>query len=67
LYTFIRVHAHQYAAVQALCRVLQVSRSAYYSWKPGREGLADEKKKAVEQQVISIFEEHRRRYGVRRE
>lgn len=50
-----------------LCRVLKVSRSAYYGWKQQPQGaIADEKKKAIEQQVISIFKEHRRRYGARR-
>lgn len=53
--------------MQLLCRVLGVSRSAYYSWKEQQQaGVADEKKKAVEQQVLSIFKEHRRRYGARR-
>src|SRR5687768_10725236 len=40
--------------------------SAYYSWKEQQQGVANEKKKAVEQQVISVFKEHRRRYGARR-
>jgi putative transposase len=53
--------------VQVLCQVLGVSRSAYYSWKQQKqEGAADQKKKAVEQEVIGVFEQHRRRYGVRR-
>jgi len=60
------VHANCYA-VQVLCRVLGGSRSAYYSWKEQQQGaVVDEKKKVVEQQVISIFKEHRRRYGARR-
>ena len=35
--------------------VLKVSRSAYYSWKEQKFACADEKKKEVEQTVISIF------------
>jgi transposase InsO family protein len=49
-----------------LCRVLGVSRSAYYSCKQHKQDVADEKKKAIEQQIISVFKEHRRRYGARR-
>jgi len=65
VYRFIKAHSNEYA-VQVLCRVLEVSRSAYYSWQGQQQGVAVEKKKAVEQQVISIFQEHRRRYGARR-
>ena len=65
LYGFIKAHADYYA-VQVLCRVLGVSRSAYYSWQQQQQGVVDEKKKALEQQIISVFKEHRRRYGVRR-
>lgn len=49
-----------------LCRVLGVSRSAYYSWQQQKQKVADEKKKVIERQVISVFQEHRRRYGARR-
>lgn len=50
------------------CQILKVSRSAYYSWieKKCAGWDASEKKKEMEQSVISIFKEHRRRYGVRR-
>jgi putative transposase len=66
LYRFIALHAHCYA-VQVLCRVLGVSRSAYYSWQQHKQGLAaGEKKKEVEQSIINVFKEHRRRYGARR-
>jgi putative transposase len=60
------VHSNEYA-VQVLCRVLGVSRSAYYSWQAQQAGIAaGEKKKEMEQHIISVFREHRRRYGVRR-
>jgi transposase InsO family protein len=48
------------------CRMLKVSRSAYYSWIQKKCAGDDEKKKEMEQSVICIFKEHRRRYGVRR-
>jgi putative transposase len=66
LYEFIKAHAPLYpVAIQ--CAVLKVSRSAYYSWQQHMQALAaTEKNKAIEQQVISVFKEHHRRYGVRR-
>ena len=67
MYGFIEAHAPHYP-VQVLCRVLGVSRSAYYSWKEHQEGstAGGENSKAIAQQIIGIFQEHRRRYGVRR-
>lgn len=50
-----------------MCRLLAVSRSAYYQWlQVGRERDAGEKKKTLEDRIVSVFGEHRRRYGVRR-
>jgi putative transposase len=46
--------------------VLGVCRSAYYSWKQHQQGGSGQNNKAVEQEVIRIFQQHRRRYGVRR-
>jgi len=67
VYAFIEVHANCYPVI-VQCQILKVSRSAYYSWKEKKcaGGDADEKKKEMEQTVISIFKEHLRRYGVRR-
>ena len=50
-----------------MCRLLNVSRSAYYQWlQTGKERDAGEKKKTLEERIVRIFQEHRRRYGVRR-
>jgi len=50
-----------------MCRLLGVSRSAYYNWIGAIEtNKAGEKKKEVEDHIIHIFQEHRCRYGVRR-
>ena len=65
MYSFIKVHAYCYP-VEVQCRLLKVSRSAYYSYIHKKCDGAGEKKKEMEQNVISIFKEHRRRYGVRR-
>lgn len=50
-----------------MCRILGASRSAYYGWVARKKrSRAGEKKKEVETLIISIFSEHRRRYGIRR-
>lgn len=49
-----------------LCRVLGVSRSAYYNWQQQKASAAEQKKKEMEQSIIDVFEDHRRRYGTRR-
>lgn len=46
--------------------MLKVSRSAYYSWNEQKQRMAGEKKNEMEQSIIRVFREHRRRYGVRR-
>jgi len=53
-------------AAAHLCRVLRVSRSAYYAWRkdqPSARALADYQLKPM---IRSIFQEHKRRYGARR-
>jgi putative transposase len=47
-----------------LCKVMQVSRSAYYQWL--EEKQSSEKELHLEQQVVEVFREHKRRYGIRR-
>ena len=50
-----------------MCRLLAVSRSAYYQWlQAGKETEAGEKKNALANRIVCIFQEHRCRYGVRR-
>jgi putative transposase len=52
--------------VQLQCKVLGVSRSAYYNWVSGKTHQPNQSTKRMEQQVIEVFQEHRRRYGSRR-
>ena len=51
-----------------LCRVLHASRSAYYQWRMKRKDKqANPSTQAnMESLIIETFQEHRRRYGVRR-
>lgn len=52
--------------VQELCKVLGVSRSAYYAWRSGQSYRLKDSKAEISQRVKSVFEEHLGRYGSRR-
>lgn len=53
-------------SVDKVCRLLQVSRSAYYDFgRRNREGTS-QVKKAQAEAVAQVFWEHKRRYGQRR-
>lgn len=52
--------------VQELCKVLGVSRSAYYAWRSGQSYRLKDSKAEISQRVKSVFEEHLGRYGTRR-
>jgi transposase InsO family protein len=45
---------------------LEVSRSSYYAWSAGKIHQQTQKAKKMEQNIIHIFQEHKRRYGARR-
>jgi transposase InsO family protein len=47
-----------------LCQVLQVSRSAYYQWLEAK--APSEEDRQLEEKVVEVFQEHKRRYGIRR-
>lgn len=49
-----------------MCEVLEVGRSSFYDWQGGKTHVLKKGKWEVAQQVKSIFEEHRQRYGSRR-
>lgn len=56
---------HQnYYPIKLLCKTMQVSRSAAYQQLELREPIAG--KQQVEVQVVEVFKEHKRRYGLRR-
>ena len=48
------------------CRVLGISRSAYFSWRSAKSHQPKEAGKRMEQKIIDTFREHKRRYGSRR-
>jgi len=53
-------------SIQLLCEVLEVNRSCYYAWKKGETYTINDKNKTMEEQVIDVFHQHKRRYGTRR-
>ena len=48
------------------CRVLKVSRSAYYAWRSAKTHQPAPTDKKMEQQIIDTFRNHKGRYGSRR-
>jgi putative transposase len=64
-YRFIK-EQHDWHSVQALCRVMQVSRAGYYQWltrKPCARVLADER---LGRQLTALHHEYREAYGADR-
>ena len=53
-------------AVSAICEVLSVSRSGFYSWQFHGLSARDERDQELTLMVLDIFWRHRRRYGARR-
>ena len=52
--------------MQVVCRVLELSRSAYYSWLSAKTKSSNQTANQVHTAIIETFQQHRRRYGVRR-
>jgi transposase InsO family protein len=49
-----------------LCRLMKVSRSAYYGWRQKLEAEKNPREAEITEAVGKCFREHRRRYGSRR-
>lgn len=52
--------------MQVVCQVLKLSRSAYYGWLSAKSKNSNQKQNQVQTSIIKTFQQHRRRYGVRR-
>jgi putative transposase len=50
----------------AVCDVLDVSRSAYYTWRVGEPSQREQQEATLTPLVRAVFWKHRRRYGARR-
>ncbi len=53
-------------SVNELCRILDVSRSAYYAWRQAEPTTREKNDEELLPLVRMIFHKHRRRYGARR-
>jgi len=54
------------ASLNELCRILDVSRSAYYAWRQAEPTTREKDDEELLPLVRMIFHKHRRRYGARR-
>ena len=52
--------------IEQICKLLHISRSAFYEWSKKSTYQVKAKSIVMEQKVIAIFKEHKRRYGARR-
>ncbi len=64
-YRFINEHKGVYQ-IKLLCRVMQVSQSAYHVYARGKSYVLSNAKEQVAKKVEAAFYLHRRRYGSRR-
>lgn len=64
-YQFIAVHAEEHA-VARMCRVLGVSRSAYYAWRMCPDSPRQKADKVLSEHLTEVFENSQQTYGSRR-
>lgn len=65
VYAFVDTIRSQFP-VQQICKVLCINRSCFYQWSNKRTHQLKTENKIMEQKVIAVFNEHKRRYGSRR-
>jgi len=64
-YAFIKKEAEHHA-VQTLCTIMKVSRSAYYDWSQQSETCRVQEEKRLKPIIQRIFDDSRQTYGYRR-
>lgn len=64
-YAWIKKHAAQ-TPVNRLCRLMEVSRAAYYEWMRRVPTATDQENKSLTELIITSFKKSRRTYGTRR-
>jgi transposase InsO family protein len=62
---FVKQHTQKWP-VQVVCQVLKLSRSSYYNWLSGKSSSSNQLENPVHKAIKKTFQQHRRRYGVRR-
>jgi len=63
-YAFIEKHENEYR-VSSMCRVMQVSRSGYYTWRD-RPARSDAAKNELLSQIRRVHVQSRQAYGARK-
>lgn len=66
VYAFIQSYTEGVYPTDLVCRLLGVSRSAYYAYRQGKTHRLSAAKSALSEQVKMSFDEHLSRYGSRR-
>jgi transposase InsO family protein len=61
-YRFIHDHQHQ-IGIKRLCAVLQVSRSAYYSWHQAGSSMREQYNQALVERISKIHQQSHKTYG----
>lgn len=65
VYRFIG-QLHGRYPLELLCETLKVKRSCYYAWKNEQTFQVSPEEQMLQQQVSTVFRQHKRRYGSRR-
>ena len=65
MYAFVNTIRFDYP-VQQICEVLHINRSCFYEWANKTTHQPNAATIMIEQKVIAVFNEHKRRYGSRR-
>ena len=61
-YKFIREHQHEFS-VQRMCRVLDVTRSGYYAWKPEKLGAHAQENRTLVEHIRKEYTDSRQTSG----
>ncbi|MFV0445936.1 MAG: IS3 family transposase, partial [Planctomycetaceae bacterium] len=56
----------EHYAASAVCDLLEVSRSGFYSWRSDQESQREQRNRELLPEIEAVFHHHRRRYGARR-
>jgi putative transposase len=64
-YTFVKRH-HNLLSIKRLCRLLQLSRSSYYTWLTRKPSARQISNQDLDQRIVGIFNEHKGFTGYRR-
>jgi len=61
-YEFIRDHREEFS-IQRMCRILEVTRSGYYAWKPEQIGPRERQNRVLREQIRAEYKMSRKTYG----